>query len=74
MSPVLLNPENIISFSSRGMDGSQLARAWHEHDGHEMIGRGIFSGLFCKLRDVFHYYLSSLLESLLIWGLSGFEL
>lgn len=56
MSPLLLEPENIISFSSRGMDGSQLARAWHEHDRREMIGRGIFSGLFCKLQDDFHYY------------------
>lgn len=48
MSPILLEPEKIISFSSRGMDGSQLAGAWHEHDGGDMIGREIFSGFFAN--------------------------
>ena len=66
MFPILLEPENIISFSSRGMGGRQLAGAWHEHDGGEMIGRGIFSGLFANSEMICTTLKSSLLESLLI--------
>lgn len=34
------------------MDGSQLAGSWHKHDGGEMIGRGIFSGLFASFKMI----------------------
>lgn len=61
-----MEPENIISFSSRSMDGSQLAGVWHEHDGGEMIGKGILSGLFAKSKMIFTTSKSSVLGSLLI--------
>lgn len=48
------------------MDGSQLAGVWHEHDGGEMIGREILSGLFAKSKMIFTTSKSSVLGSLLI--------
>lgn len=66
MSPILLEPENIISFSIRGTDRSQLTGAWREHDGGEMIGRGVFSGLFANSKMIFTISKSLFLESLLI--------
>ena len=53
ISPILLEPENTTSFYSRGMDGSQLAGAWHELDGGEVIGKGIFSGLSANSEMIF---------------------
>lgn len=67
-----LSQKDIISFSSRNMGGSQLAGTWHERDGCEMVGSGIFSGLFASSKMIFTISKSSLLESLLIRWLIKF--